>query len=864
MTEIEKETLGMDTEEEQVTVPEKDTDFIFSVHQYDTHAQYMNTQFTLEQLIEAAQSERPFIALRDMGEKPIDGFTAAKIEQSDKPFMSVDFDLDNDTVQIMNNDIIKNYQISTVSIDEITKDFEEKPISAPVFEGSFINDEEKMRDFKIPEAPQSAQDKVKEITDRLEAGLKALFEGDNFKNYLNTMSKFHNYSFNNTMLIALQKPDATYVAGFDRWKKDFERSVNKGEKGIKIFAPNLYKKKERQEKLDPDTGKPILDKDGKPVMEDVEVETLAFKVVNVFDVSQTSGKPLPTLGADELQGDVKDFESFFEIIKDISPVPIKFAEIDGSAKGFYHQIKKEITIKQDMSEIQTIKTAIHEIAHAKLHDKDLKKADISIPKKDRSTEEIEAESIAYTVCRHFGIDTSDYSFAYVASWSSGKDIPELKASLATIHGTATELIKQIEKKFRELEKERTVDKAVEVSENEQTNNVDQSDETVDLHNAKSQIEDKLRELEKERAVDKAIQIPDDVRENAKKALVVNLYGGPGIGKSTTALQLVAELKKRGINAEYVSEVAKELVYAKAFDKLDGTVENQKKLLSQQRDRLDMIAGNVDVAVTDCSLMLNAVYLAEKNSEYTADVLSQHNEYNNFNFFLERDTSVPFEQEGRIHNLEQSIEKDKEILSLLTDNNLEFERFDRNDITRMVNEITAKLPQKTIENIAPAVDKPVEVSENAQTNNVGQNDETVDLHNAKSQRNSNIIGNTPYKDIENKAYLKIQTSQLPTVEKYLEGANIPYSGRKTGKSTTITVSEKDYLQLCNYVNVLTGKTALAYRYLKVTSEELGKLEKKGIAVESKAGKDEGVFIIKFKCEDETIIKEALTSPQRQVR
>ena len=203
-------------------------------------------------------------------------------------------------------------------------------------------------------------------------------------------------------------------------------------------------------------------------------------------------------------------------------------------------------------------------------------------------------------------------------------------------------------------------------------------------------------VEKERA-EKDV-IPNSVKETAKKALVVNIYGGPGIGKSTTALQLVAELKKQGINAEYVSEVAKELVYAKAFDKLDGSMESQKEILSKQRDRLDIIAGNVEVAVTDCSLMLNAVYLAEKNSEYTADVLSQYNEYNNFNFFLERDASIPFEQEGRIHTLEQSIEKDNEILSLLIDNNIEFERFNRNDISRMVGEIKDRLSEKSVDTL----------------------------------------------------------------------------------------------------------------------------------------------------------------------
>lgn len=619
---------------------------------------------------------------------------------------------------------------------------------------------EKSTTAAVPEAQQSAQERVKEITDRLEAGLKALFEGDNFRNYLNTMSKFHNYSFNNTMLIALQKPEATYVAGFNKWKKDFERSVNKGEKGIKIFAPAPYKVKKEQEKIDPETDLPVLDKDGNPVMEEVTVTIPAFKVVSVFDVSQTNGKELPTLGVDELKGNVENFEKFFGVLKEVSPVPIKFAEVDGSAKGFYHQTDKEITIKLDMPEVQTIKTAIHEIAHAKLHDRDLRKSDLDNPK-DTRTKEVEAESIAYTVCQHFGIDTSDYSFAYVASWGSGVDTPELKSSLETIRATASELI--------------------------------------------TQIEDKLRGLEKERTVYKAFQIPDDVRENAKKAFVVNLYGGPGIGKSTTALQLVAELKKRGINADYVSEVAKELVYAHAFDKLDGSIENQREILSRQRERLDIIAGNVDVAVTDASLMLNTVYLAEKNSEYTADVLNQYNEYNNFNFYLERDTSTPFEQEGRIHNLEQSIEKDKEILSLLIDNNLEFEHFDRNDITRMVNEITAKFPQKTIGNTAPSVDKPTE----------------------EKPRNSNIIGNTPYKDIPDKSYLKIQTSLLPSIEKMLAEENIAYSGRKTGKTTTITVSEKDYSLLSDFVTAQKAFNDISEKSAKQNSNIIGNTEYKDI-------------------------------------
>ena len=325
---------------------------------------------------------------------------------------------------------------------------------------------DKTSETDVTEPPKTftkSKDKVKEITDRLESGIKELFEGEKFKEYLDTMSKFHNYSFNNTMLIAMQKPDATLVAGFNSWKNKFERSVNKGEKGIQIFAPAPYKIKKEQTKLDPDTDLPVLGKDGKPIKEEVEVTIPAFKVVSVFDVSQTSGKELPTLGADELSGNVKDYEKFFNAVREASPVPIKFAEIDGTAKGFYHHEDKSITIKENMSEVQTIKTAIHEIAHAKLHDRDLKKSDIDKPK-DRSTEEVEAESIAYTVCQHFGIDTSDYSFAYVASWGSGKDTPELKSSLETIRSTASELITGISDKYLGLEKDKTQEQTADKSE----------------------------------------------------------------------------------------------------------------------------------------------------------------------------------------------------------------------------------------------------------------------------------------------------------------------------------------------------------------------------------------------------------------
>ncbi len=287
------------------------------------------------------------------------------------------------------------------------------------------------------------KERVAEITDKLENGIKDLMNGDNFKKYLATMSKFHNYSFNNTMLIAMQKPDASLVSGYNTWKNKFERSVNRGEKGIQIFAPSPYTIRKEQTKLDKDTQLPVLDKDGKPITEEVEVKIPAFKVVSVFDVSQTNGKELPTLGTDELTGNVKDFEKFFASLKEVSPVPIEFEKIESGAKGYFSRESQKIAINEGMSEVQTIKTAVHEIAHSKLHDRALKKSDIEEKPKDRNTEEVEAESIAFTVCTHFGIDTSDYSFGYVASWGSGKEVPELKSSLETIRATSNELINSI-------------------------------------------------------------------------------------------------------------------------------------------------------------------------------------------------------------------------------------------------------------------------------------------------------------------------------------------------------------------------------------------------------------------------------------
>ena len=301
---------------------------------------------------------------------------------------------------------------------------------------------------------------VREITDKLEQGIKELFDSERYKEYLRTMSKFYNYSFNNTLLIAMQKPEATYVAGYTAWQRNFDRQVMKGEKGIKILAPAPYKAQVECEKLDPKTQKPILDADGKPVTETVEVTRPAFKVVSVFDVSQTDGKELPDIVVDELKGTVENYEAFFEALKQESPVPIAFENIPGSAHGYYHLEDRRIAIQEGMSEIQTVKTAIHEIAHAKLH---AIKPDVNTSpeeKKDRLTKEVEAESVAYTVCQRYGIETSDYSFGYIAGWSSDKETKELKGSLDTIRRTAAEMIESIDAKLKVLtaEKDQTADK----------------------------------------------------------------------------------------------------------------------------------------------------------------------------------------------------------------------------------------------------------------------------------------------------------------------------------------------------------------------------------------------------------------------
>ena len=295
---------------------------------------------------------------------------------------------------------------------------------------------------------------LKEISERLEQGVKEIFTSERYTEYLNTMSKFHNYSFNNTLLITMQKPEATLVAGYQAWQKKFNRHVKRGEKGIQIIAPAPIREKQEIEKIDPVTKEPVIGDDGQPETEIVEMVIPRFRVTTVFDVSQTEGEPIAELEVSELTGSVQFYDTFMEALQNISPVPIRMMEIEGEAKGYYHQTEKYIAIQEDMSNLQTMKTGVHEVSHALLHDREVMDAEGIL--KDRTTKEVEAESIAYIVCNHFGLDTSEYSFTYIASWCESKDMKALRASMDTIRKTSAEVIENIETQMHELEMERPV------------------------------------------------------------------------------------------------------------------------------------------------------------------------------------------------------------------------------------------------------------------------------------------------------------------------------------------------------------------------------------------------------------------------
>ena len=314
----------------------------------------------------------------------------------------------------------------------------------------------------MPEKPGKNREQLKEITDRIEAGIRDIFESgdmEKYRNYLRTMSRFHNYSLNNQALIHLQRPDATLVAGYNRWRDKFSRHVLRGEKGITIIAPTPYKKKIEQEKLDPDTKLPILDADGKIVTEEKEIEIPMFRPVKVFDYAQTDGKPLPERVASpvaNLTGSVENYEAFMEALRRSSPVPVEFKPLSADMDGYFSPKSQSITLREGMSEVQTVSAAVHEIAHAKLHNYGLQQA-AERKAKSRNTEEVEAESISFMVCAYFGIETGANSFGYVATWSKNAELPEFRASLDTISKTANGIITDVEKHFAEVCKERGIE-----------------------------------------------------------------------------------------------------------------------------------------------------------------------------------------------------------------------------------------------------------------------------------------------------------------------------------------------------------------------------------------------------------------------
>ena len=344
---------------------------------------------------------------------------------------------------------------------------------------------------------QSNKERIKEITAGIEKGIMELFESDRYRNYLTTMSRFHRYSLNNVMLIHAQRPNATLVAGFSKWKNSFGRHVKKGEKGIQILAPTPYKIKVDKEKLDPDTKLPMLDDEGKPITEEKEVTIPMFKVVSVFDVAQTEGKPLPQISF-SLTGDVAQYEVFMEALRRTSQVPITIEPMEPGMDGYFHLEKQAIFLREGMSQVQTVCAAIHEMAHSRLHnyEKMTELADdgvtILVPgEKDRNTEEVEAESISYAVCQYFGIETADNSFGYIATWSQGKELKELRASLETINKTSSELISGIEQHYREICKEKGIDLAADAPAQEQT----QVPDHAELPNPDAELESTSQQID---------------------------------------------------------------------------------------------------------------------------------------------------------------------------------------------------------------------------------------------------------------------------------------------------------------------------------------------------------------------------------
>jgi antirestriction protein ArdC len=396
--------------------------------------------------------------------------------------------------------------------------------------------------FDPKAAAEARKAEMEEITSKLEKGVKDIFDGANYQQYLNFCAKLPRYSVNNQILIMMQKPDATMCQSFTNWK-EVNRHVRKGEKGIRILAPAPYKMQKEQEKVDA-SGKTILDKDGEPVKETVEVTINAFKPVSTFDVSQTEGEPIPSPGVDELTGSVEGYETLLAAIKEVVPVPISFEQIDSGAKGFYHLEENRIVVQEGMSEAQTVKTLLHEASHQALHSKEA--MDSAGEKKSKNQKETEAESVAYVVCQHYGIDTSDYSFPYVATWSADKEVPELKASLDTIRRTASELIVKIDEKVQTLTTVKEMDQFMEAHGEELPFDNPEADRPVGYIKIEPPVDFGKDEPERpiKLSVEKADKEPDKKAEKKKTSVKEKLKAEKAESAKTKSPRKTAEKDMR--------------------------------------------------------------------------------------------------------------------------------------------------------------------------------------------------------------------------------------------------------------------------------------------------------------------------------
>ena len=396
--------------------------------------------------------------------------------------------------------------------------------------------------FDPKAAAEARKAEMEEITSKLEKGVKDIFDGANYQQYLNFCAKLPRYSVNNQILIMMQKPDATMCQSFTNWK-EVNRHVRKGEKGIRILAPAPYKMQKEQEKVDA-SGKTVLDKDGEPVKETVEVTINAFKPVSTFDVSQTEGEPIPSPGVDELTGSVEGYETLLAAIKEVVPVPISFEQIDSGAKGFYHLEENRIVVQEGMSEAQTVKTLLHEASHQALHSKEA--MDSAGEKKSKNQKETEAESVAYVVCQHYGIDTSDYSFPYVATWSADKEVPELKASLDTIRRTASELIVKIDEKVQTLTTVKEMDQFMEAHGEELPFDNPEADRPVGYIKIEPPVDFGKDEPERpiKLSVEKADKEPDKKAEKKKTSVKEKLKAEKAKSTKTKSPKKTAEKDMR--------------------------------------------------------------------------------------------------------------------------------------------------------------------------------------------------------------------------------------------------------------------------------------------------------------------------------